>query len=86
MRTTVSIADDVFFAVKEQAKRERRSAGDVISDLLRQALTKVDQPSDPEPSGGREARLRARGFRPLPHRGAVVTNDLVNRLREDLEL
>ena len=86
MRTTVAIADDVFFAVKEQARRERRSAGEVISDLLRQALTRQDEADTPAPSDEREARLRARGFRPLPRRGAVVTNDLVNQLREDLDL
>ena len=85
MRTTVAIDDDVLFAVKEQARREHRSAGEVISDLLRQALTKVEQ-TDCEPADGREARLRARGLRPLPRRGGVVTNDLVNQLREDLNL
>ena len=82
----MSIADDVFFAVKEQARREHRSAGEVISDLLREAMTRLDQTEPPEPGDGPEARLRARGFRPLPRRGGVVTNDLVNQLREDLEL
>ncbi|HUP25435.1 MAG TPA: antitoxin, partial [Thermoanaerobaculia bacterium] len=38
MRTTLDIADDVLLAVKERARRERRSAGEVLSDLARQAL------------------------------------------------
>jgi hypothetical protein len=87
VRTTIAIEDDLFYAVKERARRERRSAGDVVSDLLRQALTRVD---DGEASvgsaNGLDERLRARGIRPLPHRGGVVTNDLVNQLREDLDL
>ncbi|MCP4661767.1 MAG: antitoxin, partial [bacterium] len=30
MRTTLSIADDVLFAVKDRARRENRSAGEVL--------------------------------------------------------
>ena len=39
MRTTLDIADDVFFAAKERARRENKTAGEVISELVRQALT-----------------------------------------------
>jgi hypothetical protein len=38
MRTTLNIDDDVLQAVREIAKRERRSVGAVVSDLLRKAL------------------------------------------------
>jgi predicted CopG family antitoxin len=86
VRTTIAIDDDVFFAVKAQARSEHRSAGDVISDLVRQALTNVDHAPTKPAKDPREERLRARGFNPLPRRGGVVTNDLVNQLREDLNL
>ncbi len=39
MRTTISIDDDVLLAIKERARREKRTAGEVLSDLARQALT-----------------------------------------------
>jgi hypothetical protein len=75
VRTTVDIDDDVLLAVKELAKRQRRPAGKVLSELARQALT----------GAGRGERRRAahHGFRPLPHRGPAVSNELIDRLRED---
>jgi hypothetical protein len=78
MRTTLDIADDVLQAAKERARRENKTAGEVISELARAALTA------PQP-----AALKAKeppshyGIRPFPRRGtAVVTNELVNKLRE----
>ena len=77
MRTTLDIADDVLLAVKERARRERRSAGDVISDLARQALQARVH------SGAIADGDSFYGFRPLPHRGGTVSNELIDRLREE---
>lgn len=77
MRTTLSIDDDVLIAVKEQAKRERRTIGEVLSDLARQALTgqhRAETVAAPE---------EFYGFEPFPHRGSAVSNDLIDQLRED---
>ena len=38
MRTTIDIDDHLLDAVRELARSQRRSAGRVVSDLLRQAL------------------------------------------------
>ena len=76
MRTTLDIADDVLSAAKERAKRERKTAGQVISELVRQALTA------PQPSGVREPKP-VHGFRPFARRGSVVTNELIDQLRND---
>ncbi len=76
MRTTLSVDDDVLLAVQERARREKRTAGQVLSDLARQALT--GQPREPESD-----ETEHHGFRPLPHRGAAVSNALINRLREE---
>ena len=38
MRTTLDIADDVLFAARDLARREKKSLGEVISDLARQAF------------------------------------------------
>jgi hypothetical protein len=77
VRTTIDVDDDVLMAVKERARREKRSAGEVLSEIAREALTRRHAPEDV-----REAESFY-GFRPLPHRGAVVTNELVNRLRDE---
>lgn len=77
MRTTLDIEDDVLFAVKDLARQRRKTAGEVISELARRALTL--------PPASAEAREPEAfyGFQPLPRRGGVVSNELVNRLRED---
>ena len=77
MRTTLDIADDVLQAAKERARRERRTAGEVISELARRALNFPSEPAHARPPKPRH------GFRPFPKRGGIVTNELIDRLRED---
>jgi len=77
MRTTLRLDDDVLLAVQERARREKRTAGQVLSDLARQALTGQDrQPEDHSGAGHH-------GFQPLPRRGPAISNALIDRLRED---
>ncbi len=79
MRTTLEIEDDVLVAAKELARRGGTTAGRVISDLVRQALTQ------PAATAGNSAREPAAlyGFRPFPSRGGVVSNEQVDRLRDE---
>lgn len=77
MRTTLNIAEDVLYAVKERARREGRSAGEVLSDLAREAMTRR---SGPAPAAGEESSY---GFRPFPSRGRAISNELIDRLREE---
>ena len=79
MRTTLDIADDVLQAAKERARRENKTAGQVVSELLRQALT---APSAAAPSAVREPKP-VYGFKPFARRGGIVTNALVDQLRTD---
>jgi hypothetical protein len=73
MRTTLDIDEDVLCAVKDRARDERRSAGQVLSELAREALTARGPVTD-------ESFF---GFRPLPRRGGPpVTNELINEIRE----
>ena len=82
MRITLNIDDDLLIAIKEVAKRESRSAGAVASELLRQSLAR----SGPDGTRGREEDpVDEYGFRPFPKRGGVVTNELIDRLRDDDE-
>jgi len=75
MRTTLNIDDDVLRAAKELARRKNKTAGQVITELVRQALTTTTttQPSSDD----------LLGFQPFPSRGGVVTNELIDSLRED---
>lgn len=80
MRTTLDISDDVLFAAKEVARRERRTTGDVLSTWARAALLRPDQP---QPGLTVEEPLARYGIHPMPHRGSVLTNELVNRIRDE---
>lgn len=73
MRTTLEIDDDVLAAAKELASGQKTTAGKVISDLVRQALT---QPL-------RSKVIYRNGLPVLPKRGGVVTRELVERLAEE---
>ena len=78
MRTTLDIEADVLSAAKELARQRDISVGKVVSDLLRQALTgNTSQSAQPQTS------ISSTGFDPFPARGVIVTNDLINRLREN---
>lgn len=78
MRTTLDIEDDVLAAAKELARRQRVSAGQVISRLVREALLgRGGGVPAPEHDGPGVA-----GFRPFPANGSVITDEQVNALRD----
>ncbi len=77
MRTTLDIADDVLQAAKERAQRERKTIGEMISELARRALTV------PQESSSVGEPKAVYGLRPFPARGGIVTNDLIDKLRDD---
>lgn len=87
MRTTLDIADDVLFAAKEIAQREKKPLGVIISDLARRAfLTPPNAPSEGDATDLAapqvSERLATYGIRPLPARGGIVSNELIDRLRD----
>ena len=75
MRTTLDIDDDVLTAAKQLAKKRKSTAGEVISDLARQALTTSLLPDE-------EARYR-NGFRLLPRTGKIITSEMVKKWLEE---
>jgi len=76
MRTTLAIDDDVLSAAKEIAAVERRSVGEVISDLARRTL----RPSSPQCATRNGVPLLP--IRPGTQR---VTSELVRQLEEELQ-
>ncbi len=83
MRTTLDIDEDVLAAAKELAKAQNLTAGEVISDLVRKALTfgEGTEGSQAAPHG----LLYEDGWYVLPSRGAVVTNELIDKIQEELD-
>jgi hypothetical protein len=77
MRTTIDIDDDVLQAAKELARRHKKTAGAMISELARRGLA-----SSPAGPAAKEPKP-VHGFRPFPRRGGIVTNALIDKLRED---
>ena len=77
MRTTLDLDDDVLISAKELARRQKRTAGEVISELARIGLR---QTMHHQPSHGVEPFL---GFEPIASNGSMTTNAIVNRLRAE---
>ena len=88
MRTTLDIADDILFAAREIAQREKKPLGEIISNLARRAFANPAAPTFGNVTGGSALplqvaeRLATYGITPLPARGAVVSNELIDRLRD----
>jgi hypothetical protein len=77
VRTTLDIDDDVLRAAKDLARREKKTAGKVISELARRALGAIS--AHP---GAREPKALY-GLRPFPRRAGIVTNESIDKLRRD---
>jgi hypothetical protein len=85
MRTTLDIDDDVLQAAKELARAEKKTAGQVLSELARKGLTQ----SATSPGLAEEVAPpfeMENGWYQLPNReGLVVTKELVDRLIEEAD-
>jgi hypothetical protein len=71
MRTTLDLDDDILAAARSIAAARKQTMGKVVSELVRRSLaTRVKK----MPSG----------IPLLPHRpGVIVTNELIEKLREE---
>lgn len=72
MRTTLDIEDDVLQAAKELAKQEGTTAGQVISSLVRKALS--------TPSS-KKVTVR-NGVPVLPSRGEIITMEKIQAIMD----
>ena len=76
MRTTLDLDDDVLISAKDLARRQKRTAGDVISELARIGLRALTASDEGAPS-------TFLGFEPIASTGQITTNEDVNRLRAE---
>ena len=79
MRTTLDLDDDLLAAAREEARRSRRTMGEVVSAWVRRAL----QP--PAAPGQAEQPRETYGFVPFQGGGRVVTDAMVQALRDEDE-
>lgn len=77
MRTTLDIDDDVLFVARERARKYKVSTGQALTRMAREGLNRSTGAS-------RRGRKSPLGIMPLPRNGEVITNDHVNRLRDEL--
>lgn len=83
MRTTIDIDEDVLSAAKDIARLEGKTMGQVISELVRKALT--------EPAGSGFAEAAATygldDWPTFPRRGGPpVTSDMIRQVEDELDL
>jgi hypothetical protein len=68
----------VLFAAKDLARASRVPIGQVVSDMAREGFAASRRKSSDA--------VTADGLPTLPSRGGIVTNEAINRLREELGL
>jgi hypothetical protein len=83
MRTTLEIDDDILHAAKELARAEKKTAGQVLSELARKALTGAVGEAT---SGEEDPFIVKDGLVVLRSRGGIVTKEQVDRLIEEADL
>ncbi len=76
MRTTIDIDDDVLLVVKERARKARKSAGHVVSSIVRGALNGSRDDTSPD-------FIYKNGIQVLAPRGEVITLEHVNKLLDE---
>ncbi len=82
MRTTLDIDDDVLFAAKELAAKEKSTAGRILSEYFRRGLNAPSATTRSRKPGRDEYEVK-NGFPVLPAQGRIITPELVRRLMEE---
>jgi hypothetical protein len=82
MRTTLDIDDDVLQAAKELARAEKKTAGQILSELARKALGRAAG----QPAGAATAKLAKEGdWYVLSSRGGIITNELIDKIQDEID-
>ncbi|MEX2443881.1 MAG: hypothetical protein WD492_09765 [Alkalispirochaeta sp.] len=79
MRTTLDIDQDVLETAKEIARKEKRSAGAVISELARHGFYAKES----SVSAGTEPYGEKNGVPVLPPTGSLVSEASIRKIRDD---
>lgn len=86
MRTTLNIDDDILVTAQFLARKDRKTVGQVISELARNSLLGTQLDASPARGGQDEKSPLERKLAELglvPFKGGdVVTNEMVDMIRE----
>jgi hypothetical protein len=80
MRTTLDIDDDILQAIKELARAEKKTAGQVLSDLARKGL---GASTEGEPS--KDLFVIKDGLPVLRSRGGIVTHEMIKKIQGEID-
>jgi hypothetical protein len=89
VRTTINFADHALYAAKGYAQQQQKTLGEAINELVLKGLQAVSTAKarvklpKAMSTAALDARFHAMGFRTIPSRGGVMTNERVNQLREE---
>jgi hypothetical protein len=87
MRTTLDIDDDVLEAAKELARAEGTTAGKVLSDLARRALTAPHLGHSLGLGEGQQTPFEDELWVTFPRRpGVLVTAEHVRRIQDEIDM
>jgi len=79
MRTTVSIEDNLLSATKTLASRTGKSVGEVLSQILREYFSVANQTGEKVRNGVRLLPIS----RPASKSGGIITNEIINRMKDE---
>ena len=83
MFDALDIGDDALLAAKGIEQREKKSMGQVMSELVRKELAVAAyQPQTVQAVPQGSEPLAQYGIQPLPSRGVVISHELIERLRD----
>jgi predicted transcriptional regulator len=85
MRTTLDIDDDILQAAKELARAEKRTAGQVLSELARKGLTQAGVAPGLAEEAAPPFVLKDGWYMFTNREGLVVTKEQVDRLIEEAD-
>jgi len=83
MRTTLDIDHDILQAAKELAQADKKTAGQTLSEFARKGL--MVGKSGPAADGDDPFVIK-NGFVVLRSRGGIITNEMIARIQEELDL
>ena len=91
MRTTINFADHALYAAKDYAQQHQKTLGEAINELVLKGLQAVNAVTAKSKTKSHQtmsaaqldAKFHAMGFLTIPSRGGVVTNELINQIREE---
>ena len=89
MRTTINFADHALYAARDYANRHQKTFGEAVNELVLKGLQSLNHAKTKTKSHQNmsvtelDAKFHAMGFRTIPSRGGIMTNERVNQIREE---